>query len=144
MCKHISAHFERKLLSIYIYPYPSNPNMLIKITCKHWSAAINTCHEHQRACSVYFRRDLYTCSQGLTSKMCLGVDTSSTAMGTRTTSLLKDLVHRNPCVGLAGNNLEPHMQWEARNAGNCNTLLDLADKSRRVNRHNMSVLHVLV
>ena len=27
-------------------------------------------------------------------------------MGARTTSLLKDLKHRNACVGLAGNNLE--------------------------------------
>ena len=34
------------------------------------------------------------------------VDTSSTAMGVRTTSVLKDLEHRNACVGLAGNNLE--------------------------------------
>ena len=35
----------------------------------------------------------------------LWVDTSSTAMGARTTSVLKDLEHRNTCVGLAGNNL---------------------------------------
>ena len=34
------------------------------------------------------------------------VDTSSTAMGARTTSVLKDLEDRNACVGLAGNNLE--------------------------------------
>ena len=51
-----------------------------------------------------------------------GVDTSSTVMGAGTTSLLKDLEHRNACVGLAGNNLEPHRQWEARTAGNSNTL----------------------
>ena len=36
----------------------------------------------------------------------LWVDTSSTAMGARTTSVLKDLEHLNACVGLAGNNLE--------------------------------------
>ena len=36
----------------------------------------------------------------------LGIDTSSTAMGARTTSALKDLEHRNACLGLAGNNLE--------------------------------------
>ena len=35
-----------------------------------------------------------------------GVDTSSTVMGSRTTSVLKDLEHRNACVGLAGNNLQ--------------------------------------
>ena len=29
-----------------------------------------------------------------------------TAIGSRTTSVLKDLEHRNACVGLAGNNLE--------------------------------------
>ena len=59
-----------------------------------------------------------------------GVDTSSTAMGIRTTSVLKDLEHRNACVGLAGNN--PKL------AGNGNQscrqqqyAIDLADKSRR-------------
>ena len=36
----------------------------------------------------------------------LWVDTSSTAMGAWTTSLLNYLKHRNTCVGLAGNNLE--------------------------------------
>ena len=36
----------------------------------------------------------------------LGVDTSSTAMGARITSVLKYLEYRNACVGLAGNNLE--------------------------------------
>ena len=36
----------------------------------------------------------------------MGVDTPSTVMGARTTSFLKDLEHRNACVGLAGNNLE--------------------------------------
>ena len=36
----------------------------------------------------------------------LGVDTSSTAMGARITSVLKNLEHRNACVGLAVNNLE--------------------------------------
>ena len=35
-----------------------------------------------------------------------GVDTSSTAMGVRTTSVLKDLEHRNAYVGLVVNNLE--------------------------------------
>ena len=39
-------------------------------------------------------------------KVVCGGDTSSTAMGARTTSVLKDLEHRNVCVGLAGNNLE--------------------------------------
>ena len=34
----------------------------------------------------------------------MGVDTSSTAIGARTTSVLKDLEHRNASVGLAGNN----------------------------------------
>ena len=44
---------------------------------------------------------------GQTSKILLEVDTSSTAMGARTTSFFKiDLEHRNACVGLAGNNLE--------------------------------------
>ena len=33
-------------------------------------------------------------------------DTLSTVMGTRSTSVLNDLVHRNACVGLAGNKLE--------------------------------------
>ena len=36
----------------------------------------------------------------------LEVDTLSTAMGARITSVLKDLEHRYACVGLAGNNLE--------------------------------------
>ena len=36
----------------------------------------------------------------------LWVDTSSTAMGARTTSFLKNLEQRNACAGLAGNNLE--------------------------------------
>ena len=36
----------------------------------------------------------------------LGAVTSSTDLGARTTSVLKDLKHRNACVGLAGNNLE--------------------------------------
>ena len=36
----------------------------------------------------------------------LGVDTSSTAMGDRTTSVLKHLENRNACVGLAGSNIE--------------------------------------
>ena len=36
----------------------------------------------------------------------MGVDTSSTAILPRTTSVLKYLEHRNACVGLAGNNLE--------------------------------------
>ena len=52
----------------------------------------------------------------------LGVDTSSTAMGARTTSVLNDLEYCNACVGLAGNNIEPHRQWEVRTAGNSNTL----------------------
>ena len=43
---------------------------------------------------------------GRTETIRLWVDTSSTAMGARTTSLLKDLKHRSTCVGLAGNNLE--------------------------------------
>ena len=43
---------------------------------------------------------------GGTSKIRLGVDTSSTVMGARITSVLKDLELRNACVGLAGNNLE--------------------------------------
>ena len=59
---------------------------------------------------------------GLTSKVCFGVDTLSRAVGARTTRVLTDLEHRNACVGLAGNNLEPHGQWEARPAGNSNTL----------------------
>ena len=50
------------------------------------------------------------------------VDTSSTAMDAWTTSVLKDLEHRNACVGLAGNNPESSAQWEARVAGNSNTL----------------------
>ena len=49
-------------------------------------------------------------------------DTSSTVMGARTTSFKKYLEHRNACVGLVGKNLEPHKQWEARTAGNSNTL----------------------
>ena len=36
----------------------------------------------------------------------LWVDTSSTAMGARATSFLRDLEHHNACVGLAGDNLE--------------------------------------
>ena len=36
----------------------------------------------------------------------LWVDTPSTAMAARTTSVLKDLEHSNACVGLAVNNLE--------------------------------------
>ena len=35
-----------------------------------------------------------------------GGDTSSTAIGARTTSFSKDVEHRIACVGLAGNNLE--------------------------------------
>ena len=58
---------------------------------------------------------------GHRSKILLGVDTLSIAMGARTTCVLKDLEHRNACVVLAGNNLEPHRQWEARIAGNSNT-----------------------
>ena len=39
-------------------------------------------------------------------------------MGAWTTSFLKVLEHRDACVGLADNNLEPHRQWEVRTAGN--------------------------
>ena len=51
-----------------------------------------------------------------------GVDTSSTAMGARTTSLLKDLEHRHVCVSLEGNNLELAGNGNPRVAGNSKTL----------------------
>ena len=73
----------------------------------------------------------------------LGVDTSSTAMGTRITSFFKDLEHRNACVGLAGNNLELAGNGKSELQATANTL-DLVDKSRRASRHNMSAMHVLV
>ena len=69
----------------------------------------------------------------------LSVNTLSTAMGARATSVLKDIEHRNACVGLAGNNLElagngkPELQATA-------IALDLADKSQRASRDNMSVM----
>ena len=71
------------------------------------------------------------------------MDIVSPYMGGRTTSVLKDLEHRNACVGLAGNNLE----LADNGSQNCRQqqyALDLADKSRRTSRHNISVMHVLV
>ena len=59
----------------------------------------------------------------------LWVDTSSTAMSAGTTSVLKDLKHRNACVGLASNNLE----LAGNGKPNCRQqqyALDLVDKSR--------------
>ena len=56
----------------------------------------------------------------------------------------KDLEHCNACVDLAGNNLELHRQWETKSFRQQQYALDLADKSRRASRHNMSVMHVLV
>ena len=41
----------------------------------------------------------------LTSKV-VGVDTSSLSIVAQTTRVLKYLEHRNPCVGLAGKDLE--------------------------------------
>ena len=64
-------------------------------------------------------------------------------MGARTTSVFKDLEHRNACVGLAGNNLElagngkPELQATAIRSR-------FSGKSGRASRHKISVMHVLV
>ena len=42
-----------------------------------------------------------SCSTGSAGRIRLWVEISSTAMGARTTRVLKDLEHRNACVGLA-------------------------------------------
>ena len=65
-------------------------------------------------------------------------------MGARTTSDIKDLEHGNAYVGLAANNLELAGNGKSELQASAIYTLDLADKSRRARRHNMSVIHVLV
>ena len=73
----------------------------------------------------------------------LGVGTSSIAMAARTTSVLKDLEHRNACVGLAGNNLE--LAGNGKQEPQETSIRSIfSEKSRRASRHNMVVMHVLV
>ena len=65
--------------------------------------------------------------EGRAETIRLAVDTSFTAIGTRTTSVLKDLEHRN--VGLAGNNLELAGNVKPELQATAIPSLDLANKS---------------
>ena len=88
-------------VNVSFHLLPSDPTQK-----ERWIANMRRANLPKRVlvCSKHFTADQYEVRPHVQDTF--GVDTLSTAKGARTTSFLKDLEHRNACVGLAGNNLE--------------------------------------